>query len=258
MRIEKISLIIAAFANIFLGASKALAADGDVDVTFGINGEVRTTLSGLSNGAESYNHGGADIAIANVPGIGERIFVTVPVGGTGGSCSKSHPCDFAVLRYDLDGIMDTTFGNNGIVMVDLFHGTNDVPNAIAIYPNGKILVAGYTETTFISRSSNRDFALLRLLPNGTRDSSFGSNGTVRTDFSGLDDEAYDVVIQGDGRIIAVGSTTSNGNIRFGIVRYERSGSLDQNFDSGGTKTIGWGYGYNIAYSVAIQADDKIV
>jgi uncharacterized delta-60 repeat protein len=74
--------------------------------------------------------------------------------------------------------------------------------------------------------------------------------------------AYDVTIQSDGKIIAVGAMHSSGgpsdNPDFAVARYTTSGALDTSFGSGGIVTTGWGKNTDYANAVVIQADAKIV
>ncbi|NIM51395.1 MAG: hypothetical protein GTO22_19460, partial [Gemmatimonadales bacterium] len=99
-------------------------------------------------------------------------------------------------------------------------------NAVAIDPDGNIVVAGYT----IGFGS--DFAVVRYTSNGTLDTSFSDDGKQTTDF-GLDqDIAYAVAIQDDGKIVVAGYATT-GNQNWALARYDTDGSLDSSFGSNG-------------------------
>jgi uncharacterized delta-60 repeat protein len=89
---------------------------------------------------------------------------------------------------------------------------------------------------------------------GDLDPTFDGDGTVITDISG-GDQARGVAIQGDGKIVAAGST--NGGADFGLARYNPDGSLDTTFDTDG-KVITDISGDDVAQGVAIQGDGKIV
>jgi uncharacterized delta-60 repeat protein len=80
--------------------------------------------------------------------------------------------DFSVVRYTTDGFLDPTFDGDGRVLVPIYEG-NDVANAIAIQPNGKIVVAGSAHN-----GVNNDFAFIRLNTDGSLDGSFGLGGKV--------------------------------------------------------------------------------
>lgn len=65
-----------------------------------------------------------------------------------------------------------------------------------------------------------DFALARYHTDGTLDSTFGTNGSVTTDFHGGSDSAAAIAIQQDGRIVAAGfSSVSTTEFRFALARY---------------------------------------
>ena len=114
---------------------------------------------------------------------------------------------------------------------------------MAIQADGKIVVAG---------SSRRNFALARYNSNGSLDTSFDGDGKLTTDFGGWD-EASSMAIQADGKIVVAGSSRDN----FALARYNSNGSLDTSFDGDGKLTIDFG-GIDMAHSMAIQADGKIV
>ena len=78
--------------------------------------------------------------------------------------------------------------------------------AVALQPDGKIIAAGTVFRRFHPwRISDTDFALARYHPDGTPDATFGSGGQVSTDFLGIEDDAFSILIQPDGKIVAVGS-----------------------------------------------------
>ena len=227
------AVILALFCVLGIG-SIIEAADGDIDTTYGSNG--MTVLPAYSNAV--------DIAIQG----NDKAVVLFSYGN-----------DYGVVRFNTDGSLDTNFGTNGLAVIN-FQGrstleTQDTPHTILIQPNGKILVAGSTQTLPLGRS---DFALARLNRNGNLDNTFGTNGIVRTDFSTGGDIIYDLAIQDNGKIVAVGQAVVSGNVKFGVARYMTDGSLDTTFATAGTKTIGFGQADNTAYGVAVQDDGKIV
>ena len=124
------------------------------------------------------------------------------------------PSDFALVRFDVDGSLDTRgldphldapFGTGGKVTTD-FAGQADGAFAVAIELGGKIVVAGI---------SNDDFALARYYVSGSLDPSFGMGGRVTTDFAASGDTGRDIVIQRDGAIVVAGNTGGD----FGLTRY---------------------------------------
>ena len=149
--------------------------------------------------------------------------------------------DFALARYNSDGSLDSNFGSGGRVTTDFF-GKQDAGNALALQPDGKIVVAG---------SSNRDnelsdFALARYNSDGTPDASFGQGGKTTSVFAGSN--ALELVIQPDGKLIAAGAPV------FSIARFNSDGTLDTSFGSGGKVTAN---NRSLA-ALALQSDGKIL
>jgi len=92
---------------------------------------------------------------------------------------------------------------------------------------------------------------------GDFDTTFDTDGKTTTDFSGIDDIAYALAIQTNGKIILAGKTL-NSTDDFGVVRYNTNGSLDTSFDTDGKATTAVGTGFDLANSIVIQTDGKIV
>ena len=103
------------------------------------------------------------------------------------------------------GDLDPTFGSGGQVMTAMGSGRS-YAHAVAIQHDGKIVAAGQAQ---VGRGNNYDFGLTRYNSNGALDASFGSGGLVTTDFGSGWDYAYAVAIQGDGKIVAAGQTSSD-------------------------------------------------
>ena len=107
---------------------------------------------------------------------------------------------FALVRYNIDGALDATFGSAGIVTTDFDLGSG--ASDLVIQPDGKILAGG---TAFSNNSNTLDFAIVRYNANGSLDSNFGSGGKVITDFFGSTDQATAIALQSDGKIVLGGS-----------------------------------------------------
>jgi uncharacterized delta-60 repeat protein len=148
---------------------------------------------------------------------------------------------------------------------------DDVGHGAVVQPDGKIIVAGYS-----FNGANDDFAVARYDANGTLDTT-GFNpsaaggaaaGTVRTNFlNSGDDAAFAVRLQPDGRIVVAGYSFNGTSYDFALARYNTDGSLDTaGFNSaaaGGTaagtvRTNFTGSRDDVAYSIALQSDGKIV
>src|SRR5262249_13055563 len=127
--------------------------------------------------------------------------------------------NFALARYDANGVLDTTFGNGGKVITD-FAGNVDSAQGVAVQQDGKILAAGYRST---SSSNTSDFVLARYDADGTLDTSFGTGGKSITDFFGLDDFGNALILQPDGNAVIAGSSFQTGpgtdSTKLALARY---------------------------------------
>jgi uncharacterized delta-60 repeat protein len=153
------------------------------------------------------------------------------------------------------GDLDPTFGTGGLVTTD-FGGRGDFGLAVALQSDGKIVAAGNSSAVGVF---SVNFALARYNTDGSLDSTFGSGGTVLTSFGGNLSAAFDVAVQPDGKIVAVGVAGSGAaGSDFGIARYSANGTLDPTFGTGGLVTTDFGGGSDQANGVALQPDGKIV
>ncbi len=153
--------------------------------------------------------------------------------------------DFALVRYNTNGSLDTSFDIDGKVMTD-FASSDDRGYSVIVQADGKILVAGW---------GGGNFGLVRYNANGSLDTSFDIDGRVTTNIGG---QSYGqgITLQPDGKILVAG-TSYNGHT-FALARYNVDGSLDRNFDTDGVVTTAFGGGWDWGYSVTVQADGKIL
>jgi uncharacterized delta-60 repeat protein len=150
------------------------------------------------------------------------------------------------------GDPDTTFGGTGKLRFG-FKSGDDSANGAVTQPDGKLIVVGGTP------NGDGDFLVMRYNADGSLDQSFGRGGIVMTNIGAGEDSANDVALQGDGRIVVVGTCTGNGtNPDVCVARYNADGSLDPQFGLGGKiitpVTTSWDQGR----AVAVQSDGKIV
>ena len=169
---------------------------------------------------------------------------------------------FALARYTRNGTLDPSFGTGGKVRT--FVGRSfDFPWAVAIQDDGKIVAAGGIAPTRGGRKQVSDFALVRFLPDGRLDASFGMRGRVLTDFgSESQDIASAIAVQPDGKIVAAGSSLAGRNAPqlFALARYLPDGRPDASFGTGGKVTTDFdpesAFGGGVA-ALAIQGDGKM-
>ena len=131
-----------------------------------------------------------------------------------GQCKLSATnIDFAVARDNTNGSLDTSFDTDGKLNTP-FGSTTDTANAVAIQPDGKIIVAGSTYN-----GTNDDFALARYNVDGSLDASFSFDGK-RTSAFGSGKDVRGVALQADGKIVVAGSINNGTNDDFAVVRFE--------------------------------------
>lgn len=168
-----------------------------------------------------------------------------------GTVDNAGTSELAVVRFNGDGSLDTTFDGDGIASTSAGGGPSG--NAIALQADGKIVVAG-------NSLGGTSFILVRFNPDGSLDSTFDADGIASTNLAGQA-RANGVAIQSDGKIVAVGSIGGPSSVSFdtAVVRYNADGSEDTTFDVDGVVTTNVSPGnFDAAQSVAIQLDDKIV
>ena len=211
--------------------------DGTLDAGFGVNGVVTTSVGGGND--EGW-------AVAVQP---DDKIVVAGYSETGGDY------DFAVVRYDTAGALDAGFGSGG-VMTTPVGSSSDYGRALAIQPDGMILVAGWSYS-----GMDRILSLVRYTDAGAVDGGFGSNGIVTKSMSG-GLEGFAVGLQSDGDIVVGGCSPTNDHSDFALLRYDSGGDLDVTFGSSGVVTTafgGTGAGSDDCIAdLAIVPDDGIV
>ena len=115
---------------------------------------------------------------------------------------------YQIIRYNSDLTIDNAFANSG------YGDLTFSAFSVAVQPNGKILIGG---AAFPTNGNNWDFALARFNGNGIPDLSFGRNGLTLTDFNSGFDQIGNIVLQADGKVVALGRPGINA---FGLARYD--------------------------------------
>jgi uncharacterized delta-60 repeat protein len=170
----------------------------------------------------------------------------IVAAGRGGPISR-----YAVVRYNSDGGLDTSFDGDGITTVDP-SGGGGTAWGVALQADGKIVVAGQDWNGALGY----DFGVARLNTNGSLDTTFSGDGLLTTNIFGGDDSAFDVVVQADGKIVVAGEDRPTND--FAVVRYNADGSLDTSFSADGIVTTDIAGSQDFGYGVAVQADGKIL
>jgi uncharacterized delta-60 repeat protein len=203
--------------------------DGSLDTSFGSGSEVLTNPSPR-----------LDYLLGEVSQPDGKI-VVVGYSDPTGTFSQ-----LVVARYNTDGTLDSTFGSNGLVFTQI--GISDGASSVALQSNGDIIVGGSAE----DQNFQQNTLLVRYLPDGTLDSTFGSGGIVNGAISGL-------VVQTNGRIVATVNASTNPPTGGAVLRCNPDGSFDTSFGTGGIVSPAFpGYPQAEPGSVAIQSDGKIV
>jgi uncharacterized delta-60 repeat protein len=147
----------------------------------------------------------------------------------------------ATAALALPGDLDGSFGTGGTVTTDF--GAPAAAHAVTPALEGKIVVVG---------GAGGDFALARYLPVGTPDSTLDADGKLTMDFGGQD-EANGVVVQPNGKIVAVGGSDGD----FALARYRGGGKFDPSFGTQGKVTTDFG-GADVATAVLRLPDGRFV
>ena len=151
------------------------------------------------------------------------------------------------------GDLDLSFAGDGTSVIDLPGSTNEIANATVVQGDGKVVVVGRATV-----GAETDFFVARLLANGSIDTSFGGgDGVITIDFA-VNDEAMDVALQDDGKVVVVGTSNSGAgsNARdFAVARLNANGALDTSFSGDGKTTVDFGVNDD-ATSVAV--DDNAI
>lgn len=190
-------------------------SDGSSDTTFGVDALVQLPWGVPTNGIDKSH------AIAIQPD-GKIVFVTRVLGTYGALATHG-----IVGRLNANGSLDTSFAGTGYVLSEMYRDLR----ALALQPDGKIVVGGITR-------------LERFLADGTRDTTFGTNGIANVSVS-----VQDIALQADGAIVTAGGRD--------VARFTTAGAVDTTFD-GGSGKVSLPNNNDILYSVAVAADGKIL
>lgn len=167
--------------------------NGALDTDFSSDGIQMTNVGATTYGTDAViDHDGKIVAVGR--------------SNAGGHFS------FAFVRYLNDGSLDTTFGESGTMRVAVSAESN-YASSVRLQDDGKIVAVGN-----LWMGSSNDIAVVRLMPDGTPDYSFGTGGHTTAYLNGGDDQGFGVAIQPDGHIVIAGLTNDGTNDAFALVR----------------------------------------
>lgn len=200
-------------------------SNGSIDNTFSFDGKVSIDFSGSTDCATA-----VEIQNDGKIVIGGYTYVS--------SCNW-----FAVARLNPDGSLDNSFSTDGkysnwVRMANDEHYIQD----LEILDDGSIILGGNVN---VVGGGTRDWALLKLLSDGSLDNSFGVTGRMVTDMGTSDDRLTGLTHEGYGKIIATGSKRIGTNSDLVLARYTEAGLLDQSFTSDGIVVTDGGAGIGI-------------
>ena len=211
--------------------------DGSLDTNFNVDGKATTFFSAADDV-------GSGIAIQ----FDDKIVVV------GTSDSGSGVSEFAVARFNIDGSLDTSFSDDGMVTTR-FSAGNDIGSGIAIQSDDKIVVVGTSD----DGSGISELALARFNNDGSLDTTFNGDGRVTISFSAGNDVGSGIALQSDGKIVVVGtSDDGSGTSEVAIARFNADGSLDTSFNGDGRVTASFLAGDDVGSGIAVQSDGNIV
>jgi len=224
-------MAVALFATLMASATSS-AAPGSLDTTFGAGGKVTTSFSGS-----------ADMNALVVQPDGKLV-------AAGWDASQSA---FGLARYNTNGSLDSTFGTGGTVSTPIGVDTYGA-SALVLQSDGKLVAAGDAWKDTV----DADFAVVRYNANGSLDTAFGTGGKVTTSFGSEEDDAYALVVQPDGKLVAAGVVFNGVRWDFALARYNTNGSLDTTFGTSGKVVTAIGTDGTGASALVLQPDGKLV
>jgi len=221
--------------TVVVGNSFGTSGDAAIVLRYNTDGTLDTTFDGDGIVTTVIENTGSSFADVVIQPDGKIV-------AAGSAIPLNADQYFAVVRYNANGSLDTTFGTGGIVRTD-FDSTSEGASAIALTSDGKIVVAG---TTF-----NNSFAVARYNANGSLDTTFDGDGKATVSGIAVGTPS-DMALQSDGKI--VGLVEGNGAT---FLRLNANGSLDTTFDGDGKVEMSNSI-FRLGITVAVQPDGKIL
>lgn len=190
-----------------------LLPDGNLDPTFGLNGQARLSLG---------------FAYCQIYTVVQTPDAGLLLGGMANG-------EYALLKLKPDGSPDSSFGTNSRVHFSFGPSVGSEIHQITLLPDGRFLAIG---NAYNYDNASFDFAAARFMPDGSTDVDFGTNGSVRIDLQGRNDAANTCAVQADGTVILAGSSIGDDwNKHFAAVRLLSDGTLDPTFGTNGKQLM---------------------
>ena len=158
---------------------------------------------------------------------------------------------YLVARFTTSGVPDGTFDAEGVKIVEVGPSA-DIGTDVAIQPDGKIVLSGYSYT-----GSAYSQSAVRLLPDGAYDSSFDTDGKVTVPYA-ENSLADAVAVMADGKIVLAGHTNVGGSSDFCAARLTSTGALDTTFGLGGKRIVSLSPGNDFCEGMTVQPDGKLL
>jgi uncharacterized delta-60 repeat protein len=229
---KNLAPILTAIASLF--SFVLFAQTGVIDSTFGTNGF-------------------AYVADPEFEGLEVRTMVVQPDGkvlvlGNTRGLKKTR---FVLSRFLANGMVDREFGHEGLAYLSIGYTEQAAATGLAIEGDGKILAAGYVHY----KNMRNELVVARWNQDGTIDKSFGSHGSLITNYDNkLHIDAYTIHVQPDGKILMAGCNWG----QFTLLMLDKKGNYDPDFGDNGMVMTAFSNRYDCAHAMAIQKDGKIV
>src|ERR1041384_1147038 len=233
--VGRLNVTVPGTSDITIGAER-IGTDGTFDTTFGQNG--------LFSFATPYNPFGAIAAAVQAD-----------------DCIVTLSSEFEIVRINANGTLDANFGSGGMVDMWGTYKRNWNAGSVAIQPDGKIVVAGFSSPQTGHSTTGWDLTILRLNVNGSLDPTFGNFGHGSTPGFIVDavtgNQQFNrrcLAIQPDGKLVVVCWGTDSPSF---VARYLSTGALDTTFGVGGRRTFSI-TGNDVPTGLALMGDGRIV
>jgi len=214
-------------------------ANGSLDSTFDTDGMAETDI-GI----------GGDFGLAITQQADNKYLVAAQAQDSGTQ-------DFATIRYNTNGSLDTGFDTDGILIDWIDTPTKDVGWALLMQSDGKLIAGGSAALSTLGSDLNTptDFAMVRYLVNGSLDTGFGDGGRVVDSIMSPYSNTRGLIEQADGKIVSLVGTWDGATGGMALIRYDINGGRDTSFGFEGTGVVSLAHAAYIGFQ---QSDGKLV